>query len=180
MISPKQLIWLQIKSFGTYLPLQLCEFELLTKMAVFFECLRQQVWITTLKLGARRRSWELLRPNVRWLFLWRTRYCWLHIPIRYGFRPVKPQFSAQIHQPMSFVLIYTLPINSWAFPMIFNDSLMFGAQKLNWCWWNLHSSWLFHAFQLISTSIFDHFWCFKLHLCCLKPHFSSFQGTAKR
>ena len=35
-ISLKQPIWLQIKSFRTYLPLQLCEFELLTKMAVFF------------------------------------------------------------------------------------------------------------------------------------------------
>ena len=48
--------------------LQLCGLELPTKMAVFFEGLRQQLWITTLKLGVRGRSSELLRPNVRWLF----------------------------------------------------------------------------------------------------------------
>ena len=37
-------------------------------MAVFFEGLRHHVWITTLKLGVRGRSWEPLCRNSRWLF----------------------------------------------------------------------------------------------------------------
>ena len=39
-----------------------------TKMAVFFEGLQHRVWITTLKLGVRGRSWEPLCRNARWLF----------------------------------------------------------------------------------------------------------------
>ena len=39
-----------------------------TKMAVFFEGLRHHVWITTLKLGVRGRSWEPWCRNSRWLF----------------------------------------------------------------------------------------------------------------
>ena len=37
-------------------------------MAVFFEGLRHHVWITTLKLGVRGRSWEPWCINSRWLF----------------------------------------------------------------------------------------------------------------
>ena len=37
---------------------ELCELELPTKITRFFEGLRQQVWIASLKLGVQGRSWN--------------------------------------------------------------------------------------------------------------------------
>ena len=72
--SKKTALGHSVRSYATSPPrpltsmLKLWEFEVPTKMAVFFEGLRHHVWITTLKLGVRGRSWEPWCRNSRWLF----------------------------------------------------------------------------------------------------------------